>query len=141
MNRIIVAVLLCAALWFPATHAAAEDPPGPYTMKSTGDGLIRLNTKTGAISTCRRSNGNLVCRAAADDRAVLQREIDQLQKENEALKRSIAALKGSGKATKPLVRLPDDEDFDRIMGFFEKLVKRFFNFARTVRESLEEGET
>lgn len=129
-------VVLCLGV----IGAHAEDGSGRYALKAIEGGFLRLDTKTGAVSTCRKEDSNIVCRAAADDRAVLQSEIDRLQTANDELRAKLAKLNKADPAkknAKPKSELPDDEEIDRIMGFFEKLVKRFFNFAQSVRETFE----
>jgi hypothetical protein len=132
----IAMVVLCLGV----IGAHAEDGSGRYTLKAIEGGFLRLDTKTGAVSTCRKEDSNVICRAAADDRAVLQSEIDRLQTANDKLRAKLAKRNKASpakKSTKPKSDLPDDEEMDRIMGFFEKLMKRFFKFAQSMRETFE----
>ena len=76
---------------------AAEDSPpegdkGRYTMSATPDGVIRLDTRTGSISTCSNTAGSgWSCYAVPDERAAMDAEIGRLQAENEKLKIQLAS--------------------------------------------------
>jgi hypothetical protein len=76
---------------------AAEDSPpegdkGRYTMSATPDGVIRLDTSTGSISTCSNAAGSgWSCYAVPDERAAMDAEIGRLQAENEKLKTQLAS--------------------------------------------------
>jgi len=141
----VAALLAMAGGIASAAHAqegaagpSDEGKPGRYTMTPTEDGVLRLDSVTGRVSHCRRKGAGWACTAAADDRAAYREEIERLEAENESLRRRIAALekKGAGK-----VLLPSDEEIDRVMGFFERLMRRFFDFARSMRDSLGEDQT
>jgi len=122
------------------TDAAGDAAAGRYTMTQTEDGILRLDTATGEVSHCRRKDTGWACQTAADDRTALMEELDRLERENAELRLQIADLKKSGKnAVKP--DLPSDEELDQIMGFFEKMMRRFFEFARTMRETFQQDET
>lgn len=140
----MLAVLLAAAFGAASAHAQEdaappdEGKPGRYSMTPTEDGVLRLDTATGRVSHCRRKGAGWACTAAADDRAAYREEIERLQAENDRLRKRIAGLekKGGGK-----VLLPSDEEIDRVMGFFEKLMRRFFDFAKSMRDSLGRDQT
>ncbi len=73
--------------------AAPDTENGRYTLSPTGDGVLRLDTRTGAVSTCNNSGAGWACYAVPDERAAmdaeigrLQADIDRLQAENEKLK-------------------------------------------------------
>jgi len=121
----LLAVLMAAAL--SACVAAAADTTGRYVLKDVEGGFIRLDTQTGAVSHCRPRDGQWMCESLADDREVLQKEIADLERENNDLRKRVAELEG---ADKPSVELPSDADLDRLMGFFERLMKRVIEFAR-----------
>ena len=140
MRRYATIMISILVLSLSLIGAEAADETERYTLKAVEDGFLRLDTKTGAVSTCRKQDSNIICRAAADDRAALQSEIDRLQADNDKLRAQLTELNKAGaskKRTKPKSELPDDEEIDRIMGFFEKLMKRFFKFAQSMRETLD----
>ncbi len=117
---------LLAALCALSLSASAQDA-GRYVLKDVEGGFIRLDSQTGAVSHCRPSGSQWVCESLADDREVLQKEIAELERENADLKKRVAELEG-GK--RPAIELPSDADLDRLMGFFERLMKRVIDFAR-----------
>ncbi|CCD99310.1 hypothetical protein [Bradyrhizobium sp. STM 3809] len=88
-----------------AEDAAPDGDKGRYTMSTTADGVIRLDTRTGAVSTCNNSAGSgWACYAVPDERAALDAEIGRLQVENEKLKAQLASRDQSisGKIDEPL---------------------------------------
>ena len=88
-----VAVLaFCVTVGGHAIAGAAPDTEnGRYTLSTTGDGVLRLDTRTGAVSTCNNSGAGWACYAVPDERAALDAEIGRLQADNERLKSELAA--------------------------------------------------
>jgi hypothetical protein len=89
----IVAMMLISWLGvFPAgmTNAAAQSMPdaenGRYALSPVTDGVIRLDTRTGAVSTCSNSGAGWACYTVPDERAALDAEIGRLQADNERSK-------------------------------------------------------
>ena len=70
---------------------------GRYTLSPISDGVIRLDTRTGAVSTCSNSGSNSgagwACYVVPDERAAYDQEIGRLQSENEKSKTEIEKLK------------------------------------------------
>ena len=88
---LIVAAVCLAGL---APAAAAETPDtdnGRYTLQPSGDGMIRLDTRTGAVSNCSNSAAGWACYAVPDERAAMDTEIGRLQAENEKLRAQLAS--------------------------------------------------
>jgi hypothetical protein len=105
--------------------AAAQDAPadGRYTMTPAPDGFLRLDTRTGAVSLCTVSGGAAACRAAADERAALEEEIERLTRENAGLRREAAQ-------TRSRYKIPTDQDIDRALEVGERFMKRFMQIFR-----------
>lgn len=115
-------------------HAAgtlAEDVPGRYAMKDVPDGLIRLDTQTGAVTHCRQKQANWVCEAVADERQAYQDEIARLTRENEDLRKSMTADAEARKNG-----FPGDEELDQVMTFVEDVMRRFFEFAKSMSDKV-----
>ncbi|MDO9563901.1 MAG: hypothetical protein Q7J60_19965, partial [Bradyrhizobium sp.] len=77
-------------------NAAAAQPlpdseKGRYSMSTVGDGVVRLDTRTGAVSTCSNGGSGWACYAVPDERAALDAEIGRLQADNARLKADLAA--------------------------------------------------
>ena len=103
----IAPLAVVASLCLPLP-AFAEDTPGTaggrFVLEKAGDGFIRLDRQTGAVSRCLEKSGNWACKSIADDSAVagsvassgdradLKAEINRLERQNEELKRRIAVL-------------------------------------------------
>jgi hypothetical protein len=70
---------------------------GRYTLSPITDGAIRLDTRTGAVSTCSNSGSNSgagwACYVVPDERAAYDQEIGRLQAENEKSRTEIEKLK------------------------------------------------
>lgn len=132
MRQVLLATVFLAA--FSGTAMAAEAETGSrYTLSPTEGGFVRLDTVTGAVSTCTGTVETLVCRSVADDRQALQSEIDRLGSENEALKEEIARLKDQS-GTSGGIEVPSEEDVDKAMGFLEKMVRRFKALIKELQE-------
>jgi hypothetical protein len=108
LTRNVAAVLVIAGGLLGSGVAAEESAPdtdnGRYTLSTTADGVIRLDSRTGAISTCNNSGNGWACYAVPDERAAMDAEIGRLQAENEKLKQALASRDQTvtGKVDDPL---------------------------------------
>src|SRR3954463_15896471 len=88
-------VVLLAAGLSAAGAAAGQAMPdtenGRYALSTTPDGVLRLDTRTGAVSTCSNNGAGWACYAVPDERAALDAEIGRLQVDNEKLKAELAS--------------------------------------------------
>ncbi len=143
--------------------AAAQSMPdsenGRYALSPVGDGVIRLDTRTGAASTCSNTGTGWACYAVPDERAALDAEIGRLQADNEKLKAELAAREPTvtGKIDEPLpktdslkkpepkvadgerkieIPLPSDRDMDRMMSFLEQAWRRLVEMANRVQRDV-----
>lgn len=130
--KLTVAVACMIAVSVVVPSLAQEVPgPGRYAMKDVEDGLIRLDTQTGQVSHCRKKTTDWVCETVADERKAYQDEITRLSRENEELRSRIAqAAESAGKS------FPGDEELEQVMAFMEKFMRRFFEFAKSMRDQL-----
>ena len=132
---------------------------GRYALSTTPDGVLRLDTRTGAVSTCSNSGAGWACYAVPDERAALDAEIGRLQADNEKLKAQLAAREPTvtGKIEEALpksdslkkgepkvadggrkieIPLPSDQDMDRMMSFLEKAWRRLIDMANRVQKDV-----
>jgi hypothetical protein len=132
---------------------------GRYALSPVTDGVIRLDTRTGAISTCSNSGAGWACYEVPDERAALDAEIGRLQADNENLKAQLAAREPTvtGKIDEPLpktdslkkpepkvadgerkieIPLPSDRDMDRMMSFLERAWRRLIEMANRVQKDV-----
>jgi flagellar motility protein MotE (MotC chaperone) len=125
LKSLVVSVAL--ALFATAgTHAQDAER---YRLEKSADGFVRMDTQTGAMSTCTQKDGQLVCRMAADERSAFQDEIDRLQGEVKALDQRVAKLENS-LSQRLESSLPSEEDFNRTMSYMERFLRSFMGIVR-----------
>ena len=74
-----------------AQPATPDSENGRYSFNAMADGVLRLDTRTGQVSQCIRSDAGWTCRAVPDERSSLETEIARLQGENATLKKELLA--------------------------------------------------
>lgn len=141
-----------------AAQSAPDSENGRYSMTPIPEGVLRLDTRTGAMSTCARNGAGWACYAVPDERAAFDAEIGRLQAEVEKLKEQLAAGPTvSGKIDDALpksdplkkaepkvaegdrkieIPLPSDQDVDRVMSFLEKAWRRLIDMANRVQKDI-----
>ncbi|MET3791962.1 hypothetical protein [Aquamicrobium terrae] len=125
-DRILIALPLLALLAIPAS---AQGEAERYRMEKTDDGFVRMDTTTGAMSTCREQSGQLVCRMAADERNVVQDEMERLQSQVKALEDRVAKLENS-LAARLESTLPTEEEFNKTMSYVERFFRSFMGIVK-----------
>jgi hypothetical protein len=164
------AIVLAVSILGGAGGAVAQPLPdsenGRYALSLIADGVIRLDTRTGAVSTCNNTGAGWACYEAPDERAALDAEIGRLQAENEKSKAELEKLKaeltarapavegktdgalpksGSLKKPEPKVAegerkieipLPSERDMDRVMSFLEQAWRRLVEMANRVQKDV-----
>ncbi|MGX7743849.1 hypothetical protein [Rhodopseudomonas parapalustris] len=88
-----------------AGGAVAETPlpdseNGRYTFTPSADGVVRLDTRTGKVSTCTDKGSGWACYAIADERAAFDAETGRLQAEIDRLKQEADALRAANDSLK-----------------------------------------
>ncbi|KYG22309.1 hypothetical protein SE92_20495 [Bradyrhizobium sp. AT1] len=146
-----------------AAQPAPDGENGRYSMTPIPEGVLRLDTRTGTISTCTKNGTGWACYAVPDERTALDAEIGRLQAEVERLKGQLAAAPTvSGKIDEALpksdplkkaepknaepraaegerkieIPLPSDQDVDRVMSFLEKAWRRLIDMANRVQKDV-----
>lgn len=158
----LFAIVAVAALGLGSGLVAAQSAPdgenGRYTMTPIPEGVLRLDTRTGTVSTCTKNGAGWACYAVPDERTALDAEIGRLQAEVEKLKAELAAGPTvSGKIDEALpksdplkkaepkvaegdrrleIPLPSDEDVDRVMSFLERAWRRLIEMAGRVQKDV-----
>lgn len=93
-KSMLIALALSVAMAGGASAQAAPDTEnGRYTLTPVPDGLLRLDTRTGASSICADRGKGWACLAMPDERAALDAEIGRLSRDNERLKSDLASVK------------------------------------------------
>ncbi len=152
-----IAVASFAFLLLTNAGASSQTLPdienGRYALSPVADGVVRLDTRTGAVSTCSDKGSGWACTVIPDERAAYDAEIGRLLKDNAALKAELAQRDGpvAGKTDQALpkdslpkqdslkpraeserkleIPLPSDADIDRVMGFVENAWRRLVDIA------------
>jgi len=134
----MITAVAFVALSVPALAQPASDSEnGRYTFSPVAEGMLRLDTRTGAVSLCARKDAGWACNVVPDERQALESEIARLQRENGALKKDMLArglpLPGNVASVPSTERqrelnlkvpLPSDAEIDRVMSAFEKMWRR-----------------
>ena len=164
----IQGLLVAAALAFAVGAASAQPMPdaenGRYALSPIADGVLRLDTRTGAVSTCTNSGTGWACYAVPDERAALDAEIGRLEADNEKLRAQLAArdhapdkideplpktdqlkpppqpkvAEGERKIEIPKIEipLPSDRDMDRMVSALEQAWRRLVDIANRVQKDV-----
>ena len=163
---IAVAALLLGAIGGVAAQSLPDGEKGRYALSPVADGVIRLDTRTGAVSTCSNTGAGWACYAVPDERAALDAEIGRLLADNERSKSELEKLKAelaareptvTGKIEEPLpktdslkkgepkvaegerkieIPLPSDRDMDRVMSFLEQAWRRLIDMANRMQKDV-----
>jgi hypothetical protein len=156
---IAVAVVCSAGIGAAAAQTMPDTENGRYALSPVTDGVIRLDTRSGAVSTCNNTGAGWACYTVPDERAALDAEIGRLQADNEKLKAQLAARDPTvtGKVDEPLpksdslkkpepkvaegerkieIPLPSDRDMDRVMSFLEQAWRRLLEMANRVQKDV-----
>jgi hypothetical protein len=159
-STFIVAAMICiGGFGAAAAQTMPDGENGRYALSPVADGVIRLDTRTGAVSTCSNAGTGWACYAVPDERAALDAEIGRLQADNEKLKAGLAAREPTvaGKIDEPLpktdslkkpepnvaegerkieIPLPSDRDMDRMMSFLEQAWRRLVEMANRMQKDV-----
>jgi hypothetical protein len=165
-----IAIAIAALVFGGMAGVAAQSMPdgenGRYTMSPVADGVIRLDTRTGAVSICNNANAGWACYAVPDERAALDAEIGRLQADNERFKTDLEKLRAELASREPTVNgkieealpksdslkkaeprtaeverkfeipLPSDRDMDRMMSFLERAWRRLIEMANRMQKDI-----
>ncbi len=152
---IAVSAVGLAAAGGASAQPLPDSENGRYTMQPSGDGVIRLNTRTGMISNCTNSPSGWACYMAPDERKAMDEEIGRLQAENEKLRAQLAsatagqtdgaipksekqdapkdAPKAAESERKIEIPLPSDQDMDRVISFLQRAWQRLVDMANRMQ--------
>ncbi len=142
-----------------AAQSMPDTENGRYALSPVADGVLRLDTRTGAVSTCNNNGTGWACYAVPDERAALDAEIGRLQADNEKLKAQLAEREPAitGKIDEPMpktdslkkaepkpgdsarkmeIPLPNDRDMDRMMAFLEQAWRRLVEMANRMQKDV-----
>jgi hypothetical protein len=162
----VVVLSILAATGGALAESTTDGENGRYTMSQVADGVIRLDTRTGAVSTCNSGDAGWACYAVPDERAAYDAEIGRLQAENEKSKAEIEKLRTELASRAPIadektnealpksdslkkpepkaaevprkieIPLPSDRDMDRVMSFLEQAWRRLVEMANRMQKDV-----
>jgi hypothetical protein len=155
----VAVVLGLGAIAALAAQPMPDAENGRYALSPVADGVIRLDTRTGAVSTCSNGGAGWACYAVPDERAAMDAEIGRLEADNEKLKAQLAEREPvvTGKIDEPLpktdslkkpepkaadgerkieIPLPSDRDMDRMMSFLERAWQRLVEMANRMQKDV-----
>jgi hypothetical protein len=166
LTSAVVLLSVLAATGGALAESMPDNEKGRYTMSQVPDGVIRLDTRTGAVSTCNNGGTGWACYAVPDERAAYDAEIGRLQAENEKSRAEIEKLKTELASRAPTVDdkidealpksdslkkaepkaaevprkieipLPSDRDMDRVMSFLEQAWRRLVEMANRMQKDV-----
>jgi hypothetical protein len=140
-TRLIISLVALAIL--PAAAVATDDTSGRYTMSPTEDGVVRLDTQTGAMALCQRKDGAWACEDMDDSQRTLMNEIDKLRAENKSLKDQVDHLEetlglGENQSDPPSpstkLVLPSEADVDKAFDYFERMLNKLHERMEKLEE-------
>jgi cell division protein FtsB len=163
---VAVGALIFAGIGCGAAQSMPDSENGRYVLSPVADGVIRLDTRTGAVSTCNNAGTGWACYSMPDERAALDAEIGRLQAENEKSKAELERLRTElaareadtkGKIEEALpksdslkksepksaegerkieIPLPSDRDMDRVMALLERAWRRLVEMANQMQKDV-----
>jgi hypothetical protein len=166
LTSAVVLMSVLAGAGGAVAQSMPDNENGRYALSPIPDGVIRLDTRTGAVSTCGNGGAGWACYAVPDERAALDAEIGRLQAENEKSKAEVEGLKAElasrppaaeGKTAEALpksdslkkaepkaaegerkieIPLPSDRDMDRVMSFLEQAWRRLVEMANRMQKDV-----
>jgi hypothetical protein len=162
----VVLVSILVATGSALAQSMPDNENGRYALSPIPDGVIRLDTRSGAVSTCSNSGSGWACYTVPDERAAYDAEIGRLQAENEKSKAEVERLKAELASRAPAaesktdealpksdslkkpepkaveserkieIPLPSDRDMDRVMSFLEQAWRRLVEMANRVQKDV-----
>lgn len=129
----VSAMVISTAL--AASVAIAQDnPAGRYTMHKSDDGFIRLDTQTGAVALCQKSESIWGCKDMVGTSNKSAGDVAGLRAENKELKAEInrmealLGLRGEYRGDtrrRDTFKLPSEQEVDQALNYFERMLKKF----------------
>ncbi len=96
MTMSVCRIFLACLLSITASQVLAEQQDtSRYSIVEANGGAIRLDRKSGAISNCQKTDNDVVCTMADDDRDTLTAANNALEQRVEALERRVEELEAT----------------------------------------------
>jgi len=147
--RLFALAVTVSAANFTVASAQTLTPDsenGRYSFSPVADGVLRLDTRTGQVSQCSRSDAGWVCKAVPDERSGAGGGDNpsagrERYAEEELLGRGlpvpgVSSPSGANPA-EPEIKLPSDAEVDKVMSFLERVWRRLIEMGRDVQKDVE----
>lgn len=164
--RRIGLVMVVFGLGSGAAHAQAtpDGENGRYAFQPAAEGVLRLDTRNGTVSTCADKGSGWACYTVPDERSAYDAEIGRLQRDNEQLRAKLAQtgtvagkIDESLPKAEPLpkqdslrkpeitskdgerkleIPLPNDREINQVMAFLETAWRRLVEMANRVQKDV-----
>jgi hypothetical protein len=143
---VALTLTLVAATAASAQTATPDSENGRYSFNPVADGVLRLDTRTGQVSQCSRSDAGWACKVVPDERSALETEIVRLQGENATMKKELlsrglpvpgVSAPSGAKPGEGELKLPSDAEVDKVVAFLEKVWRRLIEMGKNVQKDLE----
>ena len=137
--RLLALALTLSLAVFAVASAQTVTPDsenGRYSFNPVADGVLRLDSRTGQVSQCSRSDAGWACKVVPDERSALETEIARLQGENATLKKELLGH-GFPSRREPELKLPSDAEVDKVVSFLEKAWRRLLEMGREMQKDVE----
>jgi hypothetical protein len=143
----------------PAAAQTAPGDDGRYSFHRSGDGFIRLDSRTGQVAQCGWGNAGWACKLVPDERAALESEIGRLQRDNADLKKSLLShnvelpngvvAEAQPQATAPVPpadvpdpsakapQVPTDAEIDRAFAFMKNVWRRLVDMMAELQRDIQ----
>jgi hypothetical protein len=144
-----------AAQTAPGQTAPGND--GRYSFHRSGDGFIRLDSRTGQVAQCGWSSTGWACKLVPDERVALESEIGRLERDNAELKKSLLShnielpngmvAQVQPQAPVPPADVPDpsakapqvptDAELDRAFAFMKNVWRRLVDMMADLQRDIQ----
>jgi hypothetical protein len=127
--------------------ADPDDKDGRYHFHPVEDGFMRFDSRTGQVSLCSRGASGWQCLVLPEDRVAFEAEIARLQDQVASLRKDPVARgpdepagprsePPAGLRREPELKLPSNEDLDRVKGFLERTWRRLVEVIGNLQRDL-----
>jgi hypothetical protein len=142
MTALRCALPLTAFMMIASTVGMAQESrSGRYTMHKADDGFVRLDTETGAVALCKKSDKGWGCEDMTDSRgngaaasgtpgnegesAGLARKNAELRAEIKRMEELLDLRGNRGARNDHSFKLPSEKEVDQALDYFERMLKKF----------------
>jgi hypothetical protein len=130
MRAILPILLLLTPLAATPATAVEAGGGGRYAFVPVKEGTLRLDTTTGAVALCAVRDGEVACRALAEQGD--PQAAESLEGRIAALEARMAALEERRQSG-----IPDEESMQRVMTLTDSMMRHFIGLVRDLKREAE----